>query len=400
MVPPWVDPGVARAYDRDMRARGRSTVVATVLLLAASCTGSTTSPSTSSASPSPTTTSPTPEPEGPLVDVAALGACDPARAARGQTVAFVAAGAAWALDPRDGDVTCLFETADAGPFAWGPLGDRLLLGGGEVFQLGAGAQAVAEGIGTTFGWSKPTGKSLVYVADGATRPTKLPIASDDPFELADLPSGAYQALAYHPSGLAMAVSLYDGAEPQIYLATNEGAREKRVVHGISATSFPSLAFSTEGTELFYLAEHKGGYVQIHRIDLEAADLVDGWRSQAPLKRAGGLFLAGGVNDPLAFTAATGGCATSVAMLGFTDQMRPALDGVDGPTNALGFLDDRTLLVGAGGCGGTPLDLYAVTARGATSLASGVDAGASRAIGTSEAAAPLPEDLLGEIQEFG
>jgi len=383
-----------------MRKR-RSMVVVTTLLLAASCTGSSTDTSPP-VTPSVTTTSPTssPEPPAALVDAAALGTCDPSRAARGATVAFVAGSAAWALDPRDGDVTCLFETDDAGPFAWGPLGDRLLVGGGEVLQLGTGALAVADGIGATFGWSKPTGKSLVYVADGATRPTKLPLAGDDPFELADLPAGTYQALAYHPSGLAMAVSLFDGAEPQIFLATNEGAREKRIVHGVSATSFPSLAFSREGSELFYLAEHKGGYVQVHRIDLEAGDLVDGWRSEAPLKRASGLFLAGGVTDPLAFTAATGGaCESSVAMLGFTDQVRPALADVTGPTHALGFLDDRRLLVGAGGCGG-PLDLYAVTARDQQLLVTGADTGSSRAMGPSQAAAPLPEDLLGEIQEFG
>ena len=110
-------------------------------------------------------------------------------------------------------------------------------------------------------------------------------------------------------------------------------------------------------------------------------------------------MAGGVNDPLAFTAATGGCATSVAMLGYTDQLRPALEDVEGPTHALGFLDDRRLLVGVGGCG-SPIDLYAVTARDQTALVAGVDAGGSRAVGSIDAAAPLPEDVLGEIQEFG
>jgi len=373
--------------------------VATTLLLATSCTGSSTetSPPVSPTTTAPT--SPTPEPVTPLVDAAALDDCEPADAARGQTVAFAVGRSVWALDPRDGTVTCVFETEDPGPFAWGPLGDRLLVGGGEVLQLGAGELAVADGFAATFAWSKPTGKSLVYVQEGATRPTKLPLANDDPFELVDLPAGAYQALAYHPSGLAMALSLFDGAEPQIFLATNEGAREKRIVHGISATSFPSLAFTSEGGELFYLAEHKGGYVQIHRIDLEAGELVDGWRSAAPLNRAGGLFLAGGLTDPLAFTAATGGCSSSVAMLGFTDQARPALADVGGPTHALGFIDERRLLVGAGGCG-APLDLYAVSARDAQLLVTGAGAGASRAVGPSQAAAPLPEDLLGEIQEFG
>jgi hypothetical protein len=45
-----------------------------------------------------------------------------------QTVAFVAEGRAWVLDPSSGALTCLFEVTDPGPFAWGPLGDRVLLG--------------------------------------------------------------------------------------------------------------------------------------------------------------------------------------------------------------------------------------------------------------------------------
>jgi hypothetical protein len=384
----------------------RWAIVAT-LVLAAGCTKA--SPTTPTATIAPSTgasATPPPEPAGPLIDVTALGGCDPGRPRSGASVALVVDGAAWAIDPRSGAVTCLFETDDPGPFAWGPLGDRLLLGAGEVRQLDAGDLATAQGIGGPFGWSKPTGKSLVYLEEGADVPTKLPIASDDPFELTDLPAGTYESLAYHPSGLAMAVSLFHGTEPQIFLSTNEGARTKRVVHGISATAFPSVGFSQEGMDLFYLAEHKGGYVQIHRIDLEADELIDGWRSDAPLDRASDLFLAGGVTEPLAFTASTGGCAGSVAMLGYTEDARPALREEDGqtawssgPTHALGFLDDRHLLVGAGGCGG-PMDLYSVTARSQELLATGVDAGASRAVGPSQAAAPLPEDLLGEIQEFG
>ncbi|HEV2951968.1 MAG TPA: hypothetical protein VGZ51_07685, partial [Actinomycetota bacterium] len=35
------------------------------------------------------------------------------------TVAVVAEGRAWALDPEDGDLACLFRVEDAGPFAWG-----------------------------------------------------------------------------------------------------------------------------------------------------------------------------------------------------------------------------------------------------------------------------------------
>ena len=51
-------------------------------------------------------------------------------------MAFVADGRAWALDPDTGDLACLFDVEDAGPFAWGPQGDRVLLGGFEVRGVG------------------------------------------------------------------------------------------------------------------------------------------------------------------------------------------------------------------------------------------------------------------------
>jgi hypothetical protein len=384
----------------------RLATVAMALLLASSCTSAGSPSPLATIAPStgvtPTATS-SPEPTA-LVDAASLGACDPAVPTRKQTVAFVASGTAWALDPDEGSLTCLFDSGATGPFAWGPLGDRVVLAKGEVVDTEGAHIGDALGLDDPFSWSRPTGRSLVYMLAGATTPTKLVLASGDLSDLRDLPTGTYESLAYHPSGLAMAVSLFDGAVPQIYLATNEGARDKRIVHGVSATAFPTLAFSDAGTELFYVAEHKGGYVQVHRVDLEAGELVDGWRSTSPLRRASDLFLAGGVDEPLAFTASTGGCDGSEAMLGYTDDVRPALrDGSgepwDGPTHALGFLDASHLLVGAGGCGG-PMDLYAVTPRDQQLLITAAEDGASRAMGPSQAAAPLPEDLLGEIQEFG
>src|SRR5439155_23857323 len=63
--------------------------------------------------------------------------CVEATPTPGADVAFVAAGHAWAVDPRQpATVTCLFAVDDAGFFSWGPLGDRVVLSGLEVRGVG------------------------------------------------------------------------------------------------------------------------------------------------------------------------------------------------------------------------------------------------------------------------
>lgn len=385
-----------------MRATALSFAAALVMT---ACTGGGTptaapAPSITTAPSPPVTTPPvtTTPPPGPI-DAADLPAtCDAGAPGPTQTLAFVAGGSAWAMDPATGDLTCLFTVEDPGPFAWGPLGDRVVVGNGEVVGPDGGPIVRAEDMGSTFGWSKPTGKSLVYVRGDDEVLSKQRLTGGDPEPLLELPAGTYEAVAYHPSGLAMAVSVHDGDEPQIFIATNEGAREKRVVVGLSAVSFPSLAFDETGQNLYYVAEHKGGYVQVHRVDLGAAALVDGWRSDAPLGQATGLFVAPD-GSRVAVTVSEGDCDTSTAMTGFLDDLEPALPDADGPTHALGYLDDRRVLVGVGGCGGS-MDLWVGAGTRAEPIVTGVDQAASRRVGPQEAAEPLPEDLLGEIQEFG
>ena len=65
-----------------------------------------------------------------------------------ETVAFVADGNAWVLDPANGDVSCLFPAPSPGPFTWNPRGDRALLNDLEIrsihgVQLRAASPAAA-----------------------------------------------------------------------------------------------------------------------------------------------------------------------------------------------------------------------------------------------------------------
>ena len=79
-------------------------------------------------------------------------------------MAFVGGGRAWALNPSTHRLTCLFTTSDPGPFAWGPQGDRVLLGDFEIQGLDPAAPTVAalSPPPVTFGWGHPIGLAVVY----------------------------------------------------------------------------------------------------------------------------------------------------------------------------------------------------------------------------------------------
>ena len=117
------------------------------------------SSSSSSSSPSPTAS----QAVATLASGVPLPVCTPRAPAASDTVTFVASGYAWAMSPSGDHLTCLFAVADLGPFEWGPLGDRVLLGGMEVKGVAGGPSLVASGqTFSTFIWSRPTGKSIVY----------------------------------------------------------------------------------------------------------------------------------------------------------------------------------------------------------------------------------------------
>jgi len=92
-----------------MRAR-RFLVVVAVVVVAGSCTTTTTTTTASPTAASPPTSSSIPPPTGAtLGDGTALPSHCAGKAVPNETVAFVADGRAWALDPHEGGLACLFR---------------------------------------------------------------------------------------------------------------------------------------------------------------------------------------------------------------------------------------------------------------------------------------------------
>jgi hypothetical protein len=295
-------------------------------------------------------------PDGTPLPEACIGG-----AGASETVAFVADGRAWALNPTDGDLACLFPVDDPGPFAWGPQGDRVLLNGFEIRGLGGDAPDLP-GIETsvsTFDWGHPLGLAVVF-ADAKGVPRKRYVDHDRLTRLTSLPPGKYLEVAYHPSGLALAFVVQTPQGQEIWLSTNEGEDPQRLVFS-QLTEFTSLAFSPNGKILWWTAQHEGGIPELHFMRLETrTGFSTTWRG-AEGTVADGLRLA--PTGPLQAVTEGAACEQHEALVLSRGEGRTALPDETRPTEALGWLDRTTLLVAAGGCG-EPVDLFTVDGLGA------------------------------------
>jgi hypothetical protein len=314
-----------------------------------------------------------------LADGTTLPTGCPKGATGSQTVAFVSAGRAWALDPKSNALNCLFAVRDPGPFAWGPQGDRVLLGGFRIRGLTSDAPSLPpiDAQPATFGWGHPIGLAVVF-ANGPGAPEKRLMDDGSVEQLSTLPSGTYLQIAYHPSGLALALVLDHDGKQSIWLSTNEGEDPERLVFGVDGTRFTSIAFSPDGQRLWWIAEHAQGYPELHWMDLgDRTGFTDVW------KGSNGTFAQGLQISP-------GGQLISLNQGTVCDEQRALI--VEGgsasaakpfearPTTALGWLDRTHLLVSAGGCGG-PTELFSVDAGGGqpVALLSGADLASPRTV---------------------
>jgi hypothetical protein len=366
-----------------MRRSWTAMLVATTLVLAACTSGDGGPAATPNAQPSGSATW-APAPPTMLASGATLPeGCDRGVPDPRQVVSFVAEGRAWAVDLDETRLTCLFRVADAGPFAWGPQGDRVLLGGLQVRGVNPAAPSLpaeTDASPPAFDWGHPIGLAVVYAAGGERQPQKRFIDDGHVDVLDAMPKGRYLDVAYHPSGLALAFVLDRDGEQSIWLSTNEGTDPVRLVFSKGGTRFTSIAFTPDGEQLVWTAQHAGGFAQIHAMALDdRSGFTDGWRD--PGRQTSNLQLApsGGL---MALDVGTG-CEDRAATIVLSPKVaRPALPDAAQPTTAIGWLDRATLLVGVGGCG-EPVDLVAVDAAGQEMpIVLGADVGATRTLTTS------------------
>jgi hypothetical protein len=355
-------------------------VIAGTLVALAACTGASTQPPSPSASvPGSPGGSPTPsEATTIFANGQSLPAGCPAGAnTRAQTVAFVAGGNAWTLDPETGDASCLFPAPAPGPFTWNPRGDRALLSGLQIESV-AGEQLRAGTSSTSpvSSWGRPIGKAVVYISSDGTRLLKIypgPQREDDVTPVDDV---RYLNVIYHPSGLAIAFVVDTGDGQEIWLSSNLGEDPVRLVFAVEDTTFGALGFTADGRTLLYAAVHRDDAPLLHALDLTDPTINQGlWHGEAG-DRISEIFTQperGG--ELIAFTVGAS-CEDSTAMVFRGGERATPL--ADAPSRAVGWLDGQTVLVASGGCDG-PSDLAAVdvTQEATIPLVTGIDIAAAR-----------------------
>jgi hypothetical protein len=377
-----------------MRAGSVVRILAGALALV-SCTTATTTTTVTSSPSGPTTTSASPSTTGAtLADGSPLPEGCSGGARPSETVAFLAEGRAWALDPTSGALACLFRTDASGPFAFGPQGDRVLLDGLQVRGLTPAAPTLPS-VGPTpavFDWGHPLGLAIVY-ADHPGQPEKRFMDDGRVEQLSTLPAGSYQAIAYHPSGLALGFIVDEGDRQGIWISSNEGKDPQRLVYSRPDTVFSSIAFSADGQTLWWIAQHPGSISEIHDMDLSDRTGFGTVLSRGLDDTAHGLQLA--PSGPLKAATMGSDCDHEQAMVVDAQGASPAIANAPRPTRSLGWLGASTLLVAEGGCG-EPTTLVAVSwhqhAGQATVLVNGVDTGAPRTVlHDAPTEVPVPPD---------
>jgi hypothetical protein len=381
-----------------MRRSGAAVWLA-ALLVAAGC--SSTGPASSSSAPSRVTTpsasaSSTPSPgTATLASGEALPPCTPGAPTASETVTFVADGNAWAMSPSGAGVTCLFPVADPGPFEWGPLGDRVLLGGLEVKGVGSAPSRAANG--EAFGaitWSRPTGKTIVYAPTKGAFLQKVSLDGSATQDVTPLEGAKYLSVTYHPSGEAYAFAMQREGAQSIAMSTNRGKTPVQLVFSTEGTKFRAMGFEADGTHLLYAAQHADNHAELHRISVtdttKAPVMWEGPVGRMILDVRPGLKA-----GTFAWTTGTS-CADSTAMAQWPAGTVQALPDATRPTRSVGWLSETQLLVATGGCSG-PLDLSAVdvVAGSVAPLVSGVSVAAVRTpVPTPAARLPAAVATLG------
>jgi hypothetical protein len=325
--------------------------------------------------------------------------CSPAAPPRSATMTFVANGAAWALGPRRGSLTCLFRVRRPGPFAWGPRGDRALLARLEVKSFGgAPSRPPTSASPLATSWGRPIGKSIVFVGRGGRALLKAHPAGGDFVDVTPIQGVHYEQVVYHPSGLAFAFVVKKGGRESLWISSNRGENPRQLVHGRFHTGFDALAFSVDGRVLYFAAQHGDERVDVHRISAAGATEAPVEWTGGPNERVSSIVSGPGVGAMLAFTAGRS-CETRRAVVLAGAQR----DGVDAlphaeTSRAVGWIDERHLLVAAGGCR-SRLDLYSVAVPSMKPRLI-VRSVAAAAVRRAEALPPPPLPEKGEVGGSG
>jgi hypothetical protein len=264
---------------------------------------------------------------------------------------------------------------------WGPNGDRVIVDRHSLFRNGT-VYTLAEQEREDLEWSRPTGKSVIYVArDG--RLLKTNAQGGAPIDISFLEE--HESVTYHPSGTHIAVVGRDGEGTYgIFFATNLGQDPRLIARGEKASLIENLVFSHDGDHLYFDAQHPRRY-HLHEVVLDTSTTGVTDLTFKTLEKFGAGFTQPVVSPFGGHVAvAYGDCSVGKANLYLTGPGTKSL-AVDDPQLAdsslgpVGWLPNGNLVAiayPAGYCG-TVNDLYVISDSAAMLVARDVQAQAVR-----------------------
>jgi len=177
----------------------------------------------------------------------------------------------------EGGVRCLFLiTGDVVSIGWGPRGDRALINGTLV--LGGEFEGAELPDNASWQFSYPTGKNLIGIDENGSVVKYL---SESAAATVIDPITAHLAVAYHPSGLHIAISgdqVFDETlDPArgIFLANSDGTEPVNLAASFDADII-DVVFSNDAASIFFVADHGEDY-HLHGNSVVPFELEDGTR---------------------------------------------------------------------------------------------------------------------------
>ncbi len=246
--------------------------------LAAACTPAAEAPEDAIVSKAPTAEEPsaTPSPEETLATDDQCDGLGPPP--RGGQVTFVRDDRLIGVGPDGSNETCLADLSSGdipavtAGVTWNPPADRVIVAERGISTGLSTTKALTGGPAENAVWSRPTGKSIVYIStDG--RLMKRSSFGGKAIDISFL--DRHDDVTYHPAGTHIATTgLAEDGNYGLYLATNLGTEAELLARGEQARFITDLEFTQSGRELWYTARHGPKNWHLHTLHMGEDAFLD------------------------------------------------------------------------------------------------------------------------------
>ena len=315
----------------------------------------------------------------------------------GGQVSFVKENRVYVVSPTGAGTRCVITVTRPEPIQWGPVGDRFLVAAFDHVDVYSDRKPVTiggpGGHARLQGWSRPTGKNVVFISSDGRKLVKSPFEGGDAIDISFL--SRHDEVAYHPSGAQIAVigQTRDGRYG-IFLATNEGKKATEVVPVSNEDSFYGVTYSHDGNTLYYIADLHDSW-EMRSLDLSG--VLGGSRPETLFSAPTPVTTA--LVSPLTGTVYAyrqGNCESGFQSYVRDDRGARRVGAGLGDTQPVGWLSDGTLVLAASRdlCDlAATRDLYVVHGGRQAVLVRGVDQAAVRT--AAPPPGPVPQEIAGE-----